>query len=635
MTSWKTETFKVTELARLITDKKILIPQYQRGQIWNSQQKASLIDSIKHGYPFGTILLFKQSEQHFVLIDGLQRSSTIHEFVNNPSQFFDKNDLDQEIIKGIVFKAKLNSGDPQLIEKVESKIINWVKSLKTMDDVVTMQFSECVDELAESFPTIKSDTTISKEIVAILKPTLQSYINNCKNLVDAEIPAIVYTGDDGNLPLIFERINSQGTKLNKYQIFAATWSASKHKIESNSLYEIIDYVKEHFDELISKSFNINDYNPNVLEKDKTINLYQLLYGYGKMISVQYKNLFKSNNGVDVESIGFNLVNACLLNDNNKMKNLPSRLKEHFSDDLKINKLLERITESCTYVSNLLKPLTDFKLNGRNDLNSKRYHTEMQICSMIASVFLSRYSTFKINEDGEILNLSFDLDHSNEDWNKLRGKFKNQAIKTYVHDILSKKWSGTGDKKLDEIIRNKNYYISDINQDTMKATIGSWIEQTNNRKEMKKVAEPTIIDKLLLSVIYKSKFTAEQQLDGSYYDIEHLIPKDLMKTLLAACNASEGLPISSFANICLLPEFINRKKKQKTLYQDNDYLKALNAKSNIDLNKLERKYTFTSETSMNWVDIENLSFDDLSEKYMNFLKNRKLTLIEEIMNGLGN
>ena len=634
MTSWKTETFRVTELAEMITQKRILIPQYQRGQIWSPQQKASLIDSIKHGFPFGTILLYKQTE-HYVLIDGLQRSSTIHEFVNNPSRFFDKNDINENALKEIIMKAGLNPESPQIIERFQCKIEEWVKALGTMEDVVSMQFFDCANDLTNHFPTLRGDAAKLNEVANLLKPSLQSYINNCKNLVDAKIPAIVYTGDDSNLPLIFERINSQGTKLNKYQIFAATWSASKFEILNHSLYSIIDYVKWHFDDLISKSFNINDYNPINLEQEKTINLYQLLYGYGKMISLQYSNLFKSNNNVDVESIGFNLVNACLLNDNNKMKNLPSIIKEHFKDDPKVNKLLERISESCAFVSTTLKPLTDFKLNSRNDLNSKRYHSEMQICSMIASVFLSRYAVFNTNEDGDITDISFNLENSNQSWDSYRTQFKRFAIKSYVYDILTKKWSGTGDKKLDEIIKNKNYYISSINKETLESSISNWIDQTNSRKEMKKVSEPTIIDKLLLSVIYKSKFTAEQQLDKSYYDIEHLIPKELMKTLLTECGATEGLPISSFANICLLPEFINRKKKNKTLYQDNDYLISISNNATIDINKLEKKYTFTSKENMSWVVNEGLSFDNLSRYYMDFLNERKTVLIEEIIKGLGN
>jgi hypothetical protein len=632
MTSWKTETFRVTELAEMITQKQILIPQYQRGQIWSPDQKASLIDSIKHGYPFGTILLYKQAD-HYVLIDGLQRSSTIHEFVNNPSKFFDKHDINNNDLKEIIKKAELNAENPQIVEKFQTKIEDWVKALGNMEDVVAMQFFECANALTSHFPTLKGDAQNVNDVANLLKPSLQSYISNCRNLVDAKIPAIVYTGDDSNLPLIFERINSQGTKLNKYQIFAATWSANKYKIVNQSLYKIIDYVKEHFDELISNSFNIDDYNPNILTQEKSINLYQLLYGFGKMISEKYPTMFKSSSGTDIESIGFNLVNACLLNDNNKMKNLPSQLRTYFENDADINKLLDKIIDSISVVSNLLKPITEFKLNGRSDFNSKRYHTEMQICSMIATVFLGRYANFTIDEDQNVHNLKFDLARTSTYWEVNKKHFKQNAIITYVHDVLVNKWSGTGDKKLDEIIKNRNYYLSKIEDTTLTAVLGNWIEQSNDKNELKKVSEPSIIDKMLLSIIYKSKFSAEQQLDKSYYDIEHLIPKDLLKSMLLDCKATEGLPISSFANLCLLPEYVNRKKKQKTLYQDTDYLSKINQKTTINLEKLEIVYTFTNKDDMSWVEIKNLTYENLSKHYRTFLSTRKNRLIKEIINGL--
>lgn len=39
-----------------------------------------------------------------------------------------------------------------------------------------------------------------------------------------EIPVIVYSGDVDALPLIFEKINSTGTKLSQFDVFAAMWS---------------------------------------------------------------------------------------------------------------------------------------------------------------------------------------------------------------------------------------------------------------------------------------------------------------------------------------------------------------------------------------------------------------------------
>jgi hypothetical protein len=631
MNYWKTEIFNVMTLADLITNRSILIPQYQRGQIWSAEQKDALVDSIKNGFPFGTILLYKQSDDNYVLIDGLQRSSTIHEFVNNPSQFFNEKDLIIEDLIAIANTERVDGVDPIDIDKIKEAIMTWVKNLNNMQKVVQMQYANCAVELHTKFPRITPDKIMY--VANLLQPSFRKFIEMCQDLVNADIPAIVYSGDASNLPLIFERINSKGTKLSKYQIFAATWSTLNYRILDQPLFRIVENVKKHFDALISKSFNIDDYDPENLLREKQINLYQLLYGFGKLISENFPILFKSRTGTEVDSIGFNLVNACVLNSNNNMKNLPLTLRAHFKSDEEINLLLLRIIESCEIVNAILRPISEFKLNSRTELTKTNYHSEMQICSLISSVFLNRYVEFSKNEDGVITSAIFNLNEHKTSWNNYYDNFKANSIRVYVNDILTRKWAGTGDKKLDDIIKNVSYYTTAIADSTLESAISSWIDQSNLRNEIKKVAEPTLFDKLLLSIIYKNKLSAGEQLDGSHYDIEHLIPKELLKSKLKNCDASAGLPISSFANICILPEYINRKKKSKTIYQDSDYIKSVNHIPNMDLRKLEEKYTFTKKSDMKWVEKSTLNYSELSINYRTFLKARKARIIKEILQSI--
>lgn len=41
------------------------------------------------------------------------------------------------------------------------------------------------------------------------------------------IPVIVYTGDESNLPEIFDRINSKGTTLDRYEVYVFETSQCK------------------------------------------------------------------------------------------------------------------------------------------------------------------------------------------------------------------------------------------------------------------------------------------------------------------------------------------------------------------------------------------------------------------------
>lgn len=99
MNTWELKEFTAEEIHNQQDEDKIVVPKYQRGIVWKESQKKDLIDSIKKGIPFGSILLYHDEDQsNFRLIDGLQRCNTIYEFISNPANFFDENDIDDNVI---------------------------------------------------------------------------------------------------------------------------------------------------------------------------------------------------------------------------------------------------------------------------------------------------------------------------------------------------------------------------------------------------------------------------------------------------------------------------------------------------------------------------------------------------------
>ena len=72
--------------------RKIVIPLFQRGKRWTKETKDMFIDSLTKGYPIGSLLFYKTQVDNvdvFTLIDGLQRGSSIKEYLSNPTKFFD------------------------------------------------------------------------------------------------------------------------------------------------------------------------------------------------------------------------------------------------------------------------------------------------------------------------------------------------------------------------------------------------------------------------------------------------------------------------------------------------------------------------------------------------------------------
>ena len=60
--SWKLEEYKISDLEAAINSKKITIPKYQRGIIWDKSKQFALIETIKKGYPFGSILIYEDQQ---------------------------------------------------------------------------------------------------------------------------------------------------------------------------------------------------------------------------------------------------------------------------------------------------------------------------------------------------------------------------------------------------------------------------------------------------------------------------------------------------------------------------------------------------------------------------------------------
>ena len=94
-----------------------------------------------------------------------------------------------------------------------------------------------------------------------------------------------------------------------------------------------------------------------------------------------------------------------------------------------------------------------------------------------------------------------------------------------------------------------------------------------RTELKKVASLKSEEYVLLNCIYLKTFTAMDQLSIDKFDVEHIAPKEQMRKLIEACKG-EGLPISCIANLCYLPEYVNRSKKDRNFYQDKKYLQHI-------------------------------------------------------------
>ena len=640
--------FTIEELKQSINnEEKIVIPTYQRGIAWKKSQQENLIDSLFNQYPFGCLLLYKIKDDKYKIIDGLQRSYTVIDYYDNPLKYFNEKYIPEETIAKVtrLVKSEETKEDirVKLANMLKEYVINKCKDMRELRDI---DLSDLMISIINEWNDLFNN---SENIKLIIKNAIDYFCEKydfiCEKL---RIPAIIFESPEDKLPEIFERINSEGSKLTKYQIYAATWSDDKVKIESKELNDIIVNVKNRYDSYLKDMGTLDGYDSVKITRTKEINIFDMIYGFGKMICRKYPDLFNyEDDAIKVESVGFNLINACLLQKSNNMRNLNLTIREYVGlNSQNISSFLSNILECIGYVNNKLSRGICFKGNkSQTGLTSFTLHTELQIISIIASLFIIKYMEYSVDDDGNVDKIKFHKE-CNPNWKKnQKSKFDSNVLKKYAIDLIDFKWRGSGDSKLYNVLTNKKYYTRRIMWDEFETSLDRYFTaQKNDRNERSKVANPNNVDKLILNLIYSSILSAKDQIDDSGYDIEHLATKGVMKTKIQNFRDPEfSLPISSIGNLCLLPKEYNEKKGEKVIYQ---FVKYYDKERGVDvkypISKYEKKYTFTKEKDFDWLINEKLQcaeatsfkeeYDKFITKRFKFMKNRiKMELFQDEIN----
>lgn len=566
------------------------------------------------------MLYWDEKNNKYQIIDGLQRSSTIYDFINHPAPFFNDDDIEDNLpvqlakLTGVV----ITSG---LLRDIQGNLISWVhNAFSTMDDVRDMQYIDYAIAFTKHFPSAAGKES---EIAKIVRPTLKKFKDLCENLCTVRIPAIVIKGNDDTLPEIFERINSKGTQLSKYQIYAASW-IHKYKISSASLSEFIKYNKERYEYMESDGTDIADFDSIDYMRNSRLNLFEIAYALGKTLGSKYPCLFNTKKDIrEVDSLGFTLIAACLGVKNSNLKSLHTSF-ERVVGQQNVDLFLERVIQCVDTAHKLIGKFNRFKVNSQSQVGP--LHTEFQIISLIANIFIARYGQYSKDENDRIVDYAVALQSSNTTWADYETCLKRNAWKRYCVDILNSRWKGAGDKKLDSVAFDTNYFAADIRWDDFENGLQQWYNSSKlEKREYKRVAFPQEAEKMFLAMLYLPIFSAADQADHSKYDVEHLLTKNLLRKCLDRYDGKLRLPIGCIGNLCLLPQKENRSKRDKTIYEDSSFL----SKSQYSLSDLENKFTLTREDDLKWANDSSLSQEKFEELYLHYIDQRFANMVARI------
>lgn len=618
--SWKPESYKASEIDEMIKNSQITTPKYQRGSVWSDEQRNQLIDSIKKGFPFGSILLNKKISSNgqvtYDIIDGLQRCTTINQFLNHPGKYFKEDDIEDQYLDSIynlLDKADKGTNRSETEQSIAKAIVDYVQNQPpTMEAVKSIQYYNVSCMLANNWPSLNNNI---KELNSIVQKLFEKFKQTCTELTDVRVPAIIYDGDQALLPDVFERINKNGTALSKYDIYSASWGNDEYDITDSDFAPLYDYICKRYEEMNDSDIRVADFDAVTYKSEKKINTFDLCYSFGKLLKDKYPYLFGPSKSISVDSIGFNMVNSALGKPATELNHLNSNLRSLTNN---IQDFLRDILESCKIADDYLKVITRLKGNSAKDLPV--LHSENQIISIVISIFFAKYATIKKDDNDRIVSVQLSPSE-NQTWTTKQTKFKKNVPIIYVEDSLTNAWSGTGDKKLFNIITDGSYYLRDLQQSDFENSFYNWINKIwNERNEEKAVKSPNNTDKIVLNLYTSQTVTAKDAHNSETWDIEHICPKKKMRNILNFYNngVSEEerlkLPLSSIGNVCYLPSSLNRSKEAKTIYEAG--------LSKEDLGEVETKFSLTEFNDLEFLNkYTSLSKVDFKNEYMSFLKSR--------------
>lgn len=628
--------FTIEELKHSLGENgNIVIPLYQRGITWKKNQREDLIDTLINGYPFGCILLNRYNEGNYRIIDGLQRSYSLIDYYDKPVDYFTERYIsDDEIVKIAKLVNNVDEKEDIMIQ-VPRMVSNYVRSsCSSLDELCSININELVVNIVNNWNSLFNRL---EEIKVIVKEIIDNFINNYKKITtELRIPAQIFEAPEDKLPEIFERINIKGSKLTRFQVYAATWSDDKVKISGKDLTRIVDNVRIRYEEYLKNTgvLSSDDFDSQKFKENKEVNIFDMIYGFGRMICSDYPMLFNGKSEDewdknDVPSIGFNLINACLFQKSSNMGRLNKSIEEIVGfDQNRISAFLHYILECIGYVSNKLSRGIGFKGNKNIDVYPSPIHTELQIVSIIASLFISKYLDYDEDDNGEISNISMRT-ICNPNWPKEYKKgFDKNVLKIYSEDLIKSNWKGSGDSKLYNVLLQRKYYTRNVDWEEFEDALDNYYDmQKKERNERTKVANPCNADKLILNLIYSSILSAGDQIDDSGFDIEHLATKSIMKAKIKKYNndvSNFSLPISSIGNLCLLPREYNELKGEKLMYEFTEHRDSITKEITVfPIKEYEKKYSFTVEKDFEWLRNadEECNCDEFADKYYKFLDNR--------------
>ncbi|MCK4594483.1 DUF262 domain-containing protein [bacterium] len=231
---------KIRTLIDRIQTKDIVLPEFQREYVWRLDQAKELMVSLFKEYPIGSILIWetqtppdlkgfdaagqKQRGTYQVILDGQQRLTALYMLLkDNPPPFYKEKEIENDP-RQLYFN--LRTGEFRYYQVTRMELDKaWV----SVKDV----FLGKVDAAGIAMEMAPDSTEEIKRLVSAFSKTHQRLLNIAeRDFPDLGVPSTASVDDAID---VFDRVNSQGTKLTEAELALAhisgRWTTARREMK--------------------------------------------------------------------------------------------------------------------------------------------------------------------------------------------------------------------------------------------------------------------------------------------------------------------------------------------------------------------------------------------------------------------
>lgn len=601
-------------LSDLTKTGKIIIPNFQRGIVWNKEHRKDFIETVKSGDPFGVVLVSQEKNgDPYVLIDGLQRLSTLKAYMSNPLEFIDENDkfIDKEKLHQVfVTKYEIKGLQLPKEEKLEKEKKTFLK--KMLQEMKATEKTPKATELWPKMSEVLGVATTFFNLFTAFDDFYSSFIENLQ-LPDIIIHAIVYTGPQDRLPTVFENLNTTSVTLSKYEVFSSKWPKTTVVVNDDS---IIKNVWSKYAGLKQSSkFEVSTTEESLREGG--ITLFEYCFAFSEILNskdTEYSFMFTKEKK-STDPTGFDILALACGTGVNKADDL---WKDEYLGGASgpfLVQLKDALLDSVTFVSRAINNWV-YDLKGTVIKNSSLY----QIYHLIIVAFQHLY-TF----EPATKTLAPKTGKEVDDWKILFNKY---AYKWYLYHHLSGFWNENRQvsdlRRLLDEEEGREMYTNNISRDKWENALKEYTGSIKPNATGRNIDNDI---KLVLNYLYKMIIKEDKNRENYFvktdskgnevvFDIEHVVP------FAKFAKFDEDLPVSALGNLCYLPVKDNRSKRDKTIY---DY-----AEDRPSLTFNEEFLSLIDYPSREELEFIDCKFDEFKENYTKLIEKRENDMITRFL-----